>query len=334
MRGLDLQRGFFNDCGKPLMMQAFPQEFALLAVASVGFGSDRLGADDEFSRDHCWEPGFQIFSDRLSPEALKDLESYLFEHLPWEYAGFKRTDCRGSPNGIRAWTIDEFLTWFTSFAKPPERDRQWLLIADEALCHVTNGEVFHDPTGDFSKRRQAFGYYPDNVWRFKLAGRAMRIQGARLEMERCLAHGEEVAADLMLHEGLREVFHFVCLINRRYACHDKWLPWVVRHLPVLADDIAPLITRLRDTTDVRTHLACFTEMETVLADYVYDNGLASRGEYWWTTLPGRNPWWADLRETITGELKDFQDNPHWIGVEYRYASQSGSDLLKLLAADD
>jgi hypothetical protein len=160
---LDLHRSFFNECGKPLLTQAFPNEFPQLAVASVGFGSDRLGADDEYSRDHCWEPGFQIFSDRLSPEVLKDIESYLFEHLPWGYAGFKRTDCRGSPNGIRAWTVDEFFSSMTGVALPPAQDRQWLLIADEALFHVTNGEVFHDPTGDLTRRREAFGSYPDNV---------------------------------------------------------------------------------------------------------------------------------------------------------------------------
>jgi hypothetical protein len=37
----------------------------------------------------------------------------------------------------------------TFFASPPIQDRQWLLITDEALYHVTNGEVFHDPTGDY-----------------------------------------------------------------------------------------------------------------------------------------------------------------------------------------
>jgi len=334
MKGLDLHRSFFNDCGKPLLMQAFPEEFTLLAVASVGFGSDRLGADDEFSRDHCWEPGFQIFSDRLSRDRLKEIESRLFEDLPWEFHGFQRSDCCGSPNTIRAWTVDEFFSSMTSFASPPAQDRQWLLIADEALYHVTNGEVFHDPTGDFSKRREAFGYFPDSVWRFKLAGRAMRISTQRYWMERCLAHGEAVAADLMLYEGVREVLHFLCLVNKRYAPYDRWLPWVVRHLPVLADDIAPLITRLRDTTDVRSRLACFTEMETVLADYVYDNGLATRGEYEWADFRGANPWWADLHHAVTGELQDFPE-PNWIGVEHRYSSQFalGGDFRKLLAAD-
>ena len=322
MKGLSLHRNFFNDCGKPLLMQAFPEEFAQLAEASVGCGSDRLGADDEHSRDHCWEPGFMLFSDRLSREVLSGIESYLFDHLPWDYAGFPRGDCPGSANGIRAWTIDEFFSGFTSFATPPTQDRQWLLIADEALYHVTNGEVFHDPTGDLTRRREAFGAFPDNVWRFKLAGRAMRISVQQYEAKRCIAHGEALAADLLLSEGVREVLHFVCLANKRFAPNDRWLPWVVRRLPVLADAVDPLIARIRETTDVQRRLEHYAGVERVLADYVYDNGLAARGECLW----------ADLRQTVTGDLKDFPV-PSWIGVEYRYASQFGlgGDFRALLA---
>jgi len=335
MKGLDLHREFFEECGKPLLMKAFPEEFPKIAVASVGFGSDRLGADDEFSRDHCWEPGFQIFSDRLSRDKLKEIESHLFENLPWEFRGFKRSDCCGAPNTIRAWTVDEFFSSMTSFSVPPAQDRQWLLIADEALCHVTNGEVFHDPTGDFTKRREAFGYYPDNVWRFKLAGRAMRISTQRYWIERCLAHGEALAADLMLYEGVREVLHFLCLVNKRYAPYDRWLPWMVRRLPILVDAIDPVITRIRQTADAPGPLACFTEIETLLADYVYDNGLASRGGYEWAGPAPANPWWGDLRETVTGDLKDFPGGPSWIGVEHRYSSQFGlgGDFRKLLMTD-
>lgn len=324
MKGLDLHRNFFEECGKPLLMQAFPKEFPLIAAASVGFGSDRLGADDEYSRDHCWEPGFQLFSDRLPREVLKDIESYLFEHLPWEYAGFTRSDCCGSPNTIRAWTVDEFFSSMTSFATPPTQDRQWLLITDEALYHVTNGEVFHDPTGDFTQRREAFGAFPENVWRFKLAGRAMRIDNQRYQMERCVAHGEDMAADLMLHEGLCEVFHFLCLINKHFAPNDRWLPWVVRRLPILADAVNPLVAQIHETIDTHSRLSLFVEIVNVLADYIYDNGLATKGQYWW----------ADLRQTITGELKGFPV-PTWIGVEYKYSTQFGlgGDFRELLKTD-
>jgi hypothetical protein len=130
----------------------------------------------------------------------------------------------------------------------------------------------------------------------------MRIEVQRYQMERCLAHGENVAAHLMLSEGLREVFHFVCLLNKQYAPNDRWLPWVAHRLPVLAAVIEPLVIRIMETTDGHQQLSLYQQMVTLCADFIYDNGLAPRGQYWW----------ADLRQAITGELKDFP-LPNWIG---------------------
>jgi len=156
-----------------------------------------------------------------------------------------------------------------------------------------------------------------------LAGRAARISVRQYEAERCVAHNEEMAADLALSEGLREVFHFLCLINKRYAPMDKWLPWMVRRLPVLANDILRLVNSIRETADARRRLSLFTDIVNLCASYVYDNGLAARAKHWW----------ADLRQAITGELRDFP-HVHWIGVEDRYASQFalGGDFRRLLEA--
>lgn len=329
MKGLDLHRAFFEECGRPLLAQAFPDEFPLIAVASVGFGSDRLGADDAFSQDHCWEPGFQLFSDRLPRESLKRMEAYLCENLPWEFHGFKRSDLHGGVNTIRAWTIDEFFQTMTSFARPPDQDRRWLLIIDESLNLVTNGEVFYDPTGDFTRRRKAFEYYPGNVWRFKLAGRAHRIDVKRYQTERCFAHGEEVAANLMLCEGLREVFHFACLVNRRYAPYDRWLHWMFRRLPLLAGEVEPLVQNIFNTTVLGQKHSIYEQIVTLCAEWSYAHGLATRvvREH----APNGTLWWADLHDAVQGELKDFPERD-WVGVEYPYGSlfALGGDFRKLL----
>jgi hypothetical protein len=310
MKGIELHRRFFAECGKPLLARVFPDELPLLAAGSFGFGSDRLGADDEVSRDHCWEPGFLLLSDQLAAQRLDEIEAYLFERLPWEFLGFARSDARGSSNGIRVRTINSFFADITTFATPPTRDWQWLLIADEALCHATNGEVFHDPTGDLTQRRAAFSLLPEDVWPFKLAGRAARIDVRRYEAERLVAHGEALSANLSLADGLREVMHFLCLANRRHAPHDRWLPWAARRLPILVESICPLIDRAGAAADARIRLALYEGIVRALADYVFETGLAPKGQ----------DWWQALRQGITGELATFPV-PQWVGVEFAYGSQ-------------
>lgn len=310
MKGLDLHRAFFEECGLPLLRERFPEELPKLAVASVGFGSDRFGADDESSRDHCWEPGFQIFSARLDEKALSAIEAHLYENLPWEFRGFRRSDCPHYVNGIRAWTIDEFFSSITSFARPPEDDLAWLRIMEEDLFNVTNGEVFHDPSGDLTGRREVFRYYPENVWRFKLAGRAFRVGCLLYQLERSLAHGEAVTAHMMLSEALRETMRFTFLVNRRYAPYDRWLHWGFRRLPLLAPELEPLVLEACDASDGKEKARICRGIVDVLTRHVYGAGLAKRGERWW----------HDLWQAVDGRLREFP-LVGCVGAEYRYASQ-------------
>lgn len=320
MQGLDLHRAFFEKCGLPLLREAFPKELPKLAIASVGFGSDRWRADDEHSRDHCWEPGFQLFSARLDRETLKAIEAFLFENLPWTFREYKRTDCPGSVNGIRAWTIDEFFQSMTSFAWPPTDDVPWLRITEEALFHATNGEVFYDPTGDLTTRRKAFGYYPENVWRFKLAVRAHSAEVQHYHLERILARNDGIAAEVILADGAREVMYFAFLLNKRYAPYDRWLHWGFRQLPLLSARIEPLFIELYQTADWPKRQALYQKILDVCSDYTYSEGLATKKQYWW----------LDLWETVQGELRNVPF-PGFPGAEFRFTSQFalGADLRRL-----
>jgi len=323
VKGLNLQRAFFEKCGKPLLRKKFPKEFEKLAAASVGFGSDRIGADDKFSRDHMWEPGFQIFSSHLDLEKLLSIEKVLHEELPWEFWGFKRSDTPRHVHGIRAWTIDEFFEFMTGFARPPKDDPAWLRILESDLLCATNGETFHDPTGELSKRRDAFKYYPDNVWKYRLGGRAWRIFVWRASAERTLAHREAISATMQITEGLREVMHFGFLINRQYAPWDRWLHWAFRRLPKLAPSVDPLITQIWNVHDCNEKLRLYAEIENCCAQHVYAEGLAIKPKHWF----------GILRNAVEGDLakEPYSTLPFWIGTEFRYGGLSpyGGDIRKL-----
>jgi hypothetical protein len=214
--------------------------------------------------------------------------------------------------------VDEFFQQMTSCAHPPKDDLSWLNITEEALCHVTNGEVFHDPAGDFSRRRDAFAYYPHSVWLFKLAARSHRAE-MLYELARALRHGEGITAELILADGIREVMKFVFLANRCYAPYDRWLHWGFRRLRVLTPVIQPLVEKLYRRHDwVDRHAAC-SEMVNACAGWAQEAGLVASTECWW----------RDLRKQVVGPLQQYP--PGWVGAEYRYGSQFslGGDFRKL-----
>ena len=69
MNGLELSRAFYEEHGKPMLEEQFPQLLPLLAVGLFGSGSECFGYDDETSRDHDFEPGFCLF---LPDESVVD----------------------------------------------------------------------------------------------------------------------------------------------------------------------------------------------------------------------------------------------------------------------
>ena len=105
MKGLELSRRYYETFGRPMLEEKFPELLPLLAVGFAGAGSERLGFDDEISRDHDFEPGFCLF---LPGEEIVDRrQAFLLERayagLPKEFEGVRRSlvaPVGGPRNGV------------------------------------------------------------------------------------------------------------------------------------------------------------------------------------------------------------------------------------------
>ena len=61
MKGLELCRLYYEEVGAPALKAAFPELMGRAAAGLAGQGSDCLGFDDEYSRDHDFGPGFLVW---------------------------------------------------------------------------------------------------------------------------------------------------------------------------------------------------------------------------------------------------------------------------------
>ena len=61
--------------------------------------------------------------------------------------------------------IGDFFESITGYRTAPAQTapHEWLMLQESTLAAATNGEVFADPTGLFSKTRQGFKNMPDDV---------------------------------------------------------------------------------------------------------------------------------------------------------------------------
>ena len=200
MKGLELCRAYYEEYGRPMLEESFPEVIPYLACAVAGSGSECFGYDDEVSRDHDFEPGFCIF---LPEESVVDrrtafLMERAYSKLPRSFMGISRPVLQ--PVGGARHGVFRTTEFFRKLIGSPDGMldlRDWLSLPEQALAEATNGEIYFDSLGEVTRIREALRYFPEDIRRKKLAGQLLLMeQAGQYNYERCIAHGETGAAQL------------------------------------------------------------------------------------------------------------------------------------------
>lgn len=226
MRGIELSKKYYEEFGRPMLLEKFADLIPELAVGFVGQGSEHFGYDDEISRDHDFEPGFTIF---LPGEEIVDRKNeFLLEKayakLPKEYMGFRRqmlAPVGGNRNGIVR--IADFYKKSVGTDSGKLSTEAWLHIPDYALAEATNGEVFYDGPGLFTEIREGLKNMPRDVKLKRIAGNLLLMaQSGQYNFARCIGHGEHEASQLAANEFVVSALKVIYLMNDGYMPFYKW----------------------------------------------------------------------------------------------------------------
>ena len=235
MKGLEISRAFWEEHGKPMMEERFPELLDLTAVGLVGPGSECFGYDDEISRDHDFEHGFCIYlpdEERVS-RRKEFLLGRAYESLPKEFMGLRRS--LFNPAGVNrrgVFRTEDIYRQLTGFSGPPGDWRAYLSVPDCAMAEVTNGEVFFDGLGEFSAIREAWRNPPEDVQRKKLCGYLIRMsQTGEYNHPRCLERGDEASAFLTAAEFVKAAAAAFGWVYNRPSPYYKWCLRFVQDLP-------------------------------------------------------------------------------------------------------
>lgn len=233
MKGLELSEKYYKTYGRPMIEDRFPEIARQTAAGLVGYGSECLGFDDEISRDHDYGPSFCIWlPEELYREYGEKMQA-AYNALPKEFMGFPgRAEEAQGKGRVGVLCLEDFYREILGYNGMPHTDAEWLSIPEEALATAVNGKVFEDRLGRFLGIRESLlQYYPETVWRRKLADALARAaQAGQYNYARALRRGERIAAEIALAEFVKESMHLVYLLNRKYAPFYKWMHRGLREL--------------------------------------------------------------------------------------------------------
>ena len=281
MKGLDMAKAYYERFGRPMLERDFGGEQNRIAVGLCGHGSECFGFDDEVSRDHDFEPGFCLWLTEEDERAFGFRLFRAYSKLPKEFDGvsMRQKSLFGSDfKGVH--TIGQFYAFYIG-DRLPQTPGEWLAIPDFYLAEATNGEVFSDPLGEFSRIRQALLDRPEDVRLKKLGSCVFSMaQLGQYNYARCLRHGEKAAAAAVLADFCRQAAQAVFLLNGAYAPYYKWLFRGMGTLPLLGDRARLIAALLEAPGDEKRNTPLVEQLCADVAALLREQGLADcSGDY-------------------------------------------------------
>lgn len=289
--GLKLARAFWTQLGKPMIAAKYPQYAGRIAAGLVGHGSECYGFDDAYSQDHDFGPRFCLWLTDEDYAAIGEQLEVDYEALPRKFSvdaqghvtfeAHARSDASGafpsagagSPVTPRAqdanrrdgvFRIGDFFESITGYRTAPAQTapHEWLMLAESTLAAATNGEVFADPTGQFSKTRQGFKDMPDDVRLALISKRlGMIAQAGQYNLPRSLKRGDGAAAWLSIHEFVQATASLVFLVNVPmvvgYMPYYKWQFAALRKLSGSMFALLPNVGEQLETVMRLSSAACY-----------------------------------------------------------------------------
>lgn len=277
MKGLDLAEAYYRDIGASMIRERFGAYAERIATGLAGPGSECFGFDDEISRDHDWGPGFCLWltddDDKVIGKALQSA----YEKLPAVFQGFgPRQASPGEEWREGVARTNAFFLRFTGLHQPPATLQEWLRIPEHALATCTNGKIFSDPLGDFTRWRDALlNYYPEDIRLKKIASLCITIaQTGQYNFSRSVKRNEVYSAAYSALKFATDAISLVFLLNRRYAPFYKWLHRAVKDLPLLGSLVHERVAALLQSEDAAEKAQIMESVAGLLINEIRRQGLS------------------------------------------------------------
>lgn len=238
---LERSREFYETFGKEMIHSHFSEFEKRIAVGLAGEGSDCYGFDDEISTDHDYAVGFCMWLtnddyEKIGNELQAEYDKLIKSHDRLKYR-------RG------VFRINDFFNKLLETACDYEKEfsLNYNEVKEFQLAAATNGMVFQDDLGIFSSiRSKLLEYYPDEVWRKKLAQSIHEFsQYAQSNYARMMARNDVLTAKICIYKAIESTMDLVYLLNRTYAPYYKWKRKGAE-LFLLSGKIIPLLERIAE----------------------------------------------------------------------------------------
>ncbi|MBO4498167.1 MAG: DUF4037 domain-containing protein [Lachnospiraceae bacterium] len=240
-------RRFYEAEVAPMIHEKFREAEDRIAVGIAGEGSDCFGYDDLISRDHDFGTGVCLWLTGEDMQAFGRELSDAYAALVDSHGGDGLTERLRERRGVMS--INDFysnvlgtdlnveklcdILGLNRRKEVPDGGSDikmeltvefWNDLDNSCLATAVNGEVFRDDLRLFSSFREfLLDYYPEDVWRIRIAEELHSFSAAlQVNYARCMTRGDVVAASVCRLKGIESAMQLFFLMKREYPPYYKW----------------------------------------------------------------------------------------------------------------
>lgn len=290
MKGLALSRKYFADLIYPSIQENFQNLRGRLAYGLVGEGSECYGLDDDLSKDHDFYPRLMIWMEEDDYQNYGCSIKELLTSLSNDDNGY--SNFRTGPIATK-----DFYQRYTSFKEFPIEDLAYFKIPETFLSTATNGEVFLDELGEFSRIRAYLkGHYPKDVCLKKLA-KALSLMGqaGQYNYPRSIKRGDLSAVFFSKAEFVENAYQALYLLSRNYKPYYKLSHAYLSKLNYYPKELLDDMIKLQSMEDSDLSIGLIEKISVYLADILRHRKLIRTADNFLVNVA------LDLMENIQNE---------------------------------
>ena len=185
----------------------------------------------------------------VSKETYKEIGEKLqkaYDELPDTFEGYTRNMTVTGKFRQGVMVLEDFVEHLLFTRCLPKTDNDWMLLPENGLAALSNGEIWLEGDGRFTDIRKTLEKYPDSVrWKKIIQSIHLVRQMGLYNYFRMKERGENIAAEISLAGYMENVMKVVYYLNNVYPPFYKWLHRGMDNFPILAE-IMDILNALND----------------------------------------------------------------------------------------
>ena len=268
---LNIIKEYYFDICRPIIKKEIPYILDCLAVGLVGEGSECFGYNDELSEDHDFGLRLYFWLNEKDEKSYGEELRNTIELFPKEYKGYKTINTR---TGV--YKIDDFYTNILN-SDLPKNDIQWDKIEEHKFSLCTNGLIFEDNLGEFTRYRNVFlNGHPHNV-KHKKIGEHLLVAGqtGQYNFLRSRIRKDNQLSYFCKAKYAESTANLIYLLNNKYRPFYKWLFRGLLDLDILGKQVSKLIDDLFIESDIEKELKIIEEIAILIINELKIQGYSN-----------------------------------------------------------